>query len=475
MMNFTKKARQILVFVMAIVLLSSVFGACKKDDGPQYDDQGRIMITFAGRGLDSEKNNYSRFINDFMESNDDIYVDIEWRASEDAHNSYLANSKAKDLPTIFMLDNRQFIPYASAGKLYDMSDSVAEEELDVIYEDSHDIYWWDDTTKMRGRSSDAKLYGLPKDQGPWVLCYNKELYDRCWKIAYGENSTIEYPDAREPMTFDSFIQLLETLITPATKAAISSSLKGIAAYDLETAINSNNASFFKDNTAKESNITSNNFIEAVEFVYELQNKGLMPSIATSSSGGYQTFCSGMSLFFYCGPWDIANFWAGDLDFEFDLMPVLKGNAEGAIATSRKGSMGYVVSNAASIEEKEAAVRLARYLAINEQSQRTQYQVGQAIPNVISMTDEYVNDTYNLLAGKNPSRRIVFTDVVSGQNPKVKGKFEAAAYTYSSSWLDSFNEYLRTSGVWTGDVSVSKAMNDYNSTLQSALTEMQYQL
>lgn len=474
-MKVKNKVKQIFALIMAGTLSSGILVGCgnTQDNGTKYDEQGRIIITFAGRGLDSEKNNYSRFINDFMESNNDIYVDIEWRASEDSHNAYLANSST--LPTVFMLDNRQFIPYASAGRLYDMTESVAQEELDLIYEDSHDIYWWDNTTKMRGQSDNAKLYGLPKDQGPWVLCYNKELYDRCWKIVYGANSTVEYPDAREPMTFDSFMQLLETLVTPATKAEVGSSLVGIAAYDLETAINSNNASFFKDNSAKEADITSDNFVEAVEFVCELQNKGFMPSIATSSSGGYQVFCSGMSLFFYCGPWDIANFWAGDLAFEFDLMPVLRGNAEGSVATSRKGSMGYVVSNAASSEEKEAAVRLARYLAINEQSQRTQYQVGQAIPNVISMTNEYVNDTYNLLTGKAPSRRIVFTDVVSGQNPKVKGKFEAAAYTYSTAWLNSFNEYLRTSGVWTGDKSVRTAMQDYNATLQAELAQMQYML
>ena len=92
-----------------------------------------------------------------------------------------------------------------------------------------------------------------------------------------------------------------------------------------------------------------------------------------------------------------------------------------------------------------------------------------------MTNEYVNDTYNLLTGKAPSRRIVFTDVVSGQNPKVKGRFEAAAYTYSTAWLNSFNEYLRTSGVWTGDKSVRTAMQDYNATLQAELTQMQYML
>lgn len=470
-----KKMKQIAAVILAVVLGAAMFAGCDDKNKSRYDGQGRIVITFAGRGLDSEKNNYYRFINDFMENNDDIYVEIEWRANENAHNSYLANVGSKNLPTIFMLDNRQFIPYASAGRLYDMSDSVFPEELDLIYGDSHDIYWWDDTTKMRGQSNNAKLYGLPKDQGPWVLCYNKPLYDRCWKIVHGEDSVPQYPDAREPMTFTEFIELLESLVTPATKAAISASLTGIAAYDLETAINSNNASFFKDNSAKQSDITSDNFIEAVDFVYQLQNKGLMPSIATSSSGGYQVFCSGMSLFFYCGPWDIANFWAGDLDFEFDLMPVLRGNAQGAVATSRKGSMGYVISNAASEESKQAAVRLARYLAINEQSQRTQYQVGQAIPNLISMGDEYVNDTYNLLTGKNPSRRIVFTDVVSGKNPKVSGKFEAAAYTYSTAWLNSFNEYLRTSGVWTGSKTARAALNEYNSTLQAELDQMQSML
>lgn len=465
MLKFKKLAVCVLAFCLALSMLVGCGGK-----GTQYTEDGRIIITFAGRGKDAEKNNFSRFLSDFMDSNEDIYVNLEWRANEAAHNSYLANSGMNNLPTIFMLDNRQFIPYADAGSLYDMKDSIPPEELEQIYYNSHDIYWWDPVLKLRGKTDNAALYGLPKDQGPFVLCYNKELYKRCWEFAYGDNVAVEYPSATDPMTFDEFNVLLDKLV-PAGREGINTAIYGVAAYDLETAVNSNNASFFTGNDAKTANINTENFKQAIQFLYDLQKDGYMPSIATSSSGGYQTFCSGMSLFFYCGPWDLANFWAGDLSFEFDIMPVLQGTAEGAVATSRIGSMAYVVADCATAEEKEAAVRLARYLAVNESQQRTSYQLGQSIPNLKSMADEYIGDTLHLLGNKNPSSRGVFIDTVSGNNPKVRGKFEACAYTYSTSWLDSFNEYLRTSGVWTG-ADIGAALDAYMPTLQAALDQMQ---
>lgn len=463
------KFRKLAVCILAFCLALSMLAGCGSKE-TQYTEDGRIIITFAGRGKDAEKNNFSRFLNDFMDSNDDIYVNLEWRANEAAHNSYLANSGKKNLPTIFMLDNRQFIPYADAGSLYDMKDSVPPEELEQIYYNSHDIYWWDPELKLRGKTDNAALYGLPKDQGPFVLCYNKELYERCWKLAYGDNVAVEYPSETDPMTFDEFKVLLDTLV-PAGREGINASVYGVAGYDLETAVNSNNASFFTGNDAKTANINTENFKQAIRFLYDLQKVGYMPSIATSSSGGYQTFCSGMSLFFYCGPWDLANFWAGDLSFAFDIMPVLQGTAEGAVATSRVGSMAYVVADSATAEEKEAAVRLARYLAGNESQQRASYQLGQSIPNLKTMAEEYIGDTLHLLANKCPASRGVFIDTVSGNKPKVRGKFEACAYTYSTSWLDSFNEYLRTSGVWKG-TDIGTALDEYMPTLQAALDQMQ---
>ena len=131
MLKFKKLAVCVLAFCLALSMLVGCGGK-----GTQYTEDGRIIITFAGRGKDAEKNNFSRFLSDFMDSNEDIYVNLEWRANEAAHNSYLANSGMNNLPTIFMLDNRQFIPYADAGSLYDMKDSIPPEELEQAIRDT---------------------------------------------------------------------------------------------------------------------------------------------------------------------------------------------------------------------------------------------------------------------------------------------------------------------------------------------------
>ncbi|MGN1062025.1 MAG: hypothetical protein ACI4RO_02760 [Candidatus Scatosoma sp.] len=163
-----------------------------------------------------------------------------------------------------------------------------------------------------------------------------------------------------------------------------------------------------------------------------------------------------------------------------------GTAQGAVSTAYVGGMGYCVSASSAV--KEYAVTLAKYLALNENSQRIAYQRGQAIPNLLSLADEYSNDTNKLLQGRNPQNRSVWVDVVDGFGGQktdangntytdvITGKYRPEAYTYNYAWLTNFKSFcagtsnLSSVNLWKGG-DVAAAMAKYQPYLQAELDEM----
>ncbi|MBQ2713085.1 MAG: extracellular solute-binding protein [Clostridia bacterium] len=473
------KKTNLLTLVVAL-LLTAVFAlaACggpgdDNPDEPGVNPGGKTIVQFAGRGSADEEANYTRFLSQFMEENPDIIVNPNWYADESSYAQGLQNA-GRNLPDVFMMDDRDFLAYVDANRLLDISSYVEQETLNTMFPSSYEKYYYNSDNFKLGKSEDAGLYGLPKDQGPYVLVYNKELFNRCAQVV---GYTGGYPSATDPMTFTEFSELLATLCNETTRKTVRSDLYGIGAYEMQAAIYSNNANYF-DDTATNSRITEKNFTDALQFIADLNLKyNVMPAAADqASSNGYQRFTGGSAIFCFAGPWDCTAFWR-DLTFEWDIIPVCVGEAEGAVSTAWVGSMAYSVS--ANSKVKAAAVKLATYLATNEDSQRTQYQIGQAIPNLIEMaTNEYINDTKGLLSGKNPASRSVFIDTVDGirdASDKVTGKQRAQYYTYSSVWYADFEEYLNTQGLWSGAKTAAEICNAYNSTFQLALDEMKASL
>ena len=176
-----------------------------------------------------------------------------------------------------------------------------------------------------------------------------------------------------------------------------------------------------------------------------------------------------------GPWDCAQFWSFNIPFESNILPVpYNGANPDAMSTAWVGSMGYCVSNNASSLQTAAAMRLAKYLCMDEAAQRKFYQLGQQVPNIVSMaTDEYVNDTQGLLEGKDPADRSVWVDTIDGfsDTDKIGGKVRPRYYTYSSGWYDDFLTYIDEQGLWTGVRTAEQICTAYAQTFQGVLDEM----
>ena len=447
---------------LAIVLTLSCFviGAGCGDGGYQgyIDSEGVAHVVFMGRDEDNEKLNYKRIVDKFNASQNSIKVRLEWFTDASGYNVML-DGLGKNLPDCLMLSNAMFLRYVSAGKLYDFKSRMIEDELSSLYTEGYSAYCYDPATGKLGISDTAGMYGLPKDMGPYALCYNVNMLTDCVE-AYNKANTDKIDLERvtsttNPMTFSEFITLgkklkpiLNTLKNSDGNVKYKDSFV-CSAYDLQSAVYSNNANFFTDDNAEELAIDSDNFAGAVSFIQQLYKEEILPSAGKSSTGAETLFTSGRAMFFYTGPWKMKTFWESVEGFEWDIIPVLCGDAEGSVSTSYVGGMGLCVSANSAV--KNQALTFLKYVALDVGAQRDLYGNGQCIPNLTELAEEFSTNSQNLLKKPQPLHRGVWIDCVNGtsETDKVGGKYRAEAYTYSETWFTDLSEFMSGN---TGEVS-----------------------
>ena len=465
-----KKFRLLLLLLVFAMTMSTVVACGEQGDNSGVNPDGSVTIEFVGWGDAAELANYQELVNLFMEQNPDITV-VYKGESATTYMTTLKN-RANNLPDLFYMPDYDFLEWVANGTIKDISSYFTEEELSTLWPQAIDEYYFDASTSKLGKSETAGLYGLPKDLGPFTLVYNKTLLDK--QIAkYGLNSEEIYGmlSATEPMTWEQFRTLLKQ-IDPDGGA---DSIYGISHYEIEAAVFSNNANFFNED-ASQQRITDPNFYNAIQFIADLHLvDNVMPSAADQiSTNGYQRFKGQGCVFSFMGPWDCAEFWK-TVNFEYDILPVpYNGENPEAESTAWVGSMGYCVSSKASKAKTEAAVKLAKFLCYNEDAQRKFYELGQQVPNIMDMANnEYLSETNELLADKNPPSRSVWVDTINGRSDTdlVGGKVRSRYYTYSSDWFDSFTEYLSNQKMWDGNVTAKQACESFASTFQAFLDEM----
>lgn len=448
-----KKYNLILCLAAVTAVLTSCGGTSTNSDtsGSQSDSQ---TISFFGWGSAEEQENFQILVNSFMKENPDIKV-VYQATSSDTYIKTL-NNKGNSLPDVFYMPDYSFMQWADSGKLLPLDDYLTEDELNSMWSLSTSMYRYDRDNFKLGTGS---LYCLPKDLGPYAIVYNKDLL----KQIINDNSLdISLPDPNVPMNWNDFISYLQKIKTKKN----GNTVYPIGYYELMAAVYSNNANFF-DSTIKTQTITDKNFIDAVQFVADLSTKYQVAPTADeqSSQNSFQRFLNQGCVFTFMGPWDCKQFW-NDLTFEFDIMPTPVGMAKDAKSTSWVGSVGYGVS--AKSTKKDAAVKLAKYLAVSNESNVMNYKLGQAIPNVKSIAEgDYVNGVG--LTGRQlmPANRKLFVDIVKG-NEYVQGKNRCRYYVYDSTFLDDLDDNL--SSVYQGNKTASEFLNGYAAKYQEGLDD-----
>ncbi len=447
-----KKILSVLILLMVTFLIGC--GGTQTTE-PITNEDGTISLEFYGWGSAEEAIVFQTLVDEFMELNPNIVISYT-NSSPETYMRVLQN-RVNNLPDVFYLPDTEFMLWADSGRLLNLSDYIEDDTLNSIWPEAINRYKYDRGNQILG---EGDLYALPKDLGPFNLVYNKDLFDEI-NTALGLN--MDYPDQNNPMSWNEFTTMLEAM--KYTKG--SQEIFGITHYELNTAVYSNNADFF-GNDIRTEGISSQNFIDALQFIADLHLvHDVMPSPDEQvSMNGFQRFSTGGALFSFMGPWDSKGFWE-NLSFEYELIPTPYGPADGAVGTTWVGSMGFAIS--AETQKAQAAYDFVKFLSVSETSQAMSYQLGQSIPNVVDMAqNDYINGVG--MDGQNqylPFNKEIFVKTVEGTD-LIQGKARPNYYTYDSIWYDDLQAELED--VYLGNETAAEFCARYSSILQEALDE-----
>lgn len=451
-----------LVGAAVIAAASTCLSLASCGNSTSSEDSGSaVNVKFFGWGTTEEQSNFQTMIDKFMELNHDVTVTYE--AASSANYMIMLKNKAQNLPDLFYMPDYEFASWADADKLLDLSPYVSADETKDIWPVAIDMYHYDIPTHSLGNGK--ALYGLPKDLGPYSLVYNKTLMQ---KIATAKGFQVEYPSATTPMSWSDFVTFLQKYDYTDPSAG---KIYGVGYYEPMHAVYSNNADFWSSDIAT-SKITEANFVQAIQWIADLN---LVYQVApdakeAKSANGYQRFLNSKCLMTFMGPWDQKAYWTAT-DFEYDIMPTPVGPATGAKSTSWIGSVALSCRKFKSSEtrKQEAAIRLAKFLTLDPITSEMNYQLGQAMPNIMSIakTKWYTNEG---LEGRQklPESKKVWVDMTAG-NDYVRSHNRAKYYLYLNSPYDDLISDI-ADNVNTGQKKASDFLASYESTFQRGLND-----
>lgn len=441
--------KKIICILLACSMMIGLLAGCGNSDAPEKTESSdaEVKITFAGWGQLAEKQIYTTLIDKFMEIHPNIKVDYQhYPGNKESYIVKLISSIAGGkMPDAFYLPTQDFAEWAEAGRLKDLQGYLDASETykeGTIWETAMSLYRYNTESNTVGEGD--VLYGLPKDLSVRALAYNKEIF---------QEKGVALPDPEIPMTWSEYLSMAKKL----TSGSGATKVYGSCNYVTELAVWSNGGNFVSDDN-QTITIDTPEFIEALQWKADLDLvHGVAPSqAALSTSGEYERFANGTLATMFIGPWDQATLW-DSVDFEWDIMPV-------PVSDTTKKSVTWLDSAAlcvsSSTEEADAAYELIEFICMNEESQRINYESGQAVPNIIEMAE-----TEFLEMEQMPSNKQLFVHYLKTPSAcKMKDFYDIT----NTSWYDEFD--TQVTKVWSGEMTAAEFCKDMQPKLQKLLDE-----
>jgi multiple sugar transport system substrate-binding protein len=427
-MNYKRIFTTLLLISLSALLLGagSVFG------------QENITISFMGWGQPSEQEVFQAVFDAYQEEHPNVTVEYVNVPPGEFLQRLTTLAAAGDLPDVFYMADGWFPSWVSRGQLLPIQDLIDPAELENVWPQAIARYSYDGTVVGQGT-----LYALPKDLGPFVMVYNKDIFDR-----HG----VAYPPTDGSWTWDQALEDYQALTEFAADGSVVSF--GIGDIPPEAVIWSNGADFLNDDRTVVT-VDDPLFTEAIQWRADLANvHHVMPNQQDlASQGAWDMWLAGKIATFVMGPWDQPTFWELPFNWDIGVFPSSPRTNTPAMWT---GSMGYAV--AATTEHPQEAVDLIRYLSLSEVGQRMFYQMGQQVPNRIDMaTGEFLE------FDRAPENRQVFLDNLSRW-----GHTLPSAYVSNSLWLDTMWQELAP--VWAGEMTAEDWAAEWAGELTALLND-----
>jgi len=380
----------------------------KADSNKTSNDSKPVNISFSGWGGPEEQAVFTELINRFMEKKTNVKVEYINTPSDQFMTKLQTALAANQAPDSFYIPPDYVMRWACTGNILNLQPYLKNSDFfdeNNVWPRLLDRYRFDG--KQMGKGD---LYALPKDVGPFALAYNKDLF---------EEAGVTPPAPGEAWTFNEFLENAKKL----TKGSGEDKQYAVADFNIESAIWSHGGDFI-DESGTKILVDTPEFIEGLQFYVDLSLKyGVAPTVSeTQSLGSVQRWLNGKVAMIGMGPWNQAQFWTAP--FEWDLMrwPV-KNPGDPSVVWY--GSMGFAVSP--KTEYKQESFDLIAFLAFDRESQKANYEMGQAVPNLIDMAkSDFLNyDKY-------PKNKQEFIDIIEKY-----GRPAPAELTFENDWITEF--------------------------------------
>ncbi len=480
-----RKGILIIFLLLLITTLSGCFFASNNNDiNDVVDDSMFVLdpnkeykIEFMMWGADNEINNYSALIDSFMDLYPNITVTITTQDST-TYMSVLTGRLSGTMPDVFYLPEYDFRVWADSGRLLSISNGLTEEEKNSIWPTALDWYSYNRETKKLGISEGSNLYCLPKDIGPWTLMYNVDMIDEMVKNEkLTEDESNKLKDSSKALTWEEFTDICVKIQNYFGKEKNNDRFFAIPYYELSSAIWSNNADYFDEN-AMNSKINSDEFIETIEWLWDLMYTYKVCPKSTGDSA-QNMFLSNNSVFCWVGPYLTPMYYQQKMNYR--LIPVpYNGNNNNAKSTTWIGTLGLALSKTS--KSPAASLALMKYLSINQDAQIDLTTRGQLLPNNKSLAldkNEFLSSTSNI-SKIWPINKELYCDIVDGFNGDtnnalnisgkdlIGGKVRPHYYTFENSWLNALEVEIGQIYALKDKTKIRQTILDYNSTMQSYL-------
>ncbi|MBM7570681.1 ABC transporter substrate-binding protein [Aquibacillus albus] len=437
----------VLTIVIAIAAGCSAFGGASNSNSngqsggveeSGVNDDGKLELSISTWGLPDEVEVFEQLIANFEEDNPDMEVNIVHIPQDYAGkmNTMLAGGTAPDV--IFTSDG-DFGRWVSAGQFLNIQDYVDNSDIntDAFWDSALNRYKWNDRALGTG-----DLYALPKDVGPSVLFYNKDIFDEMG---------LPYPSPEKPMSFDEFLELAQKL-TVDENGDGKPEQYGVGPLWWEGFLWSNGGDLLNEDKT-EFILNEPQAVEALQYVADLTNeyKVAPDTKSLDAMNADQMFETGKIAMAFNGRWIVPTY--RQLDFDWDVAPYPAGKTGEPSGWS--GSVGYAINKNTNYPDE--AFKLIEYLS-GEEGQRIQTELGFAIPTYKDVADEEVF----LQSDKKPEHAEVFIMAAETQRP---GPW---TLTPNNKWLDHLNQKLPE--LWNGEKSAEELINEIKPEVDRLLKE-----
>ncbi|WP_058308546.1 ABC transporter substrate-binding protein [Gracilibacillus massiliensis] len=306
---------------------------------------------------ESEAQVWEDMANEINEEYPNIVVELNTLSFNDYWTRLQTMVASNEAPDIISM---QSLRMPGFGAVLHPLDEFIENDEEINIEDF-------DPSILENMHYEDAVAALPYDVGPYLLYYNKDLFDK-----HG----VSYPDPG--WTMDDFDTTIEQLSKEEDYGVImnNTNLEYYIPY-----IYSNSGEYLDEDGGYKMN--GENTIETMNHLSEYVANGQAPELVSQAAGNWQAeqWLNGDIGMLLDGPWNILWF-LDETDFDYGVVPVPEGS-NGSVTVS--AGSGFGVSN--DTEYPEEAYKAVKYLT-NSKSLNNLASMGRAYPARTSAVDSF---------------------------------------------------------------------------------------